>query len=73
MGVWFDLCVSGGRRCGEKRWKVGKFTIARGAVDVEANALADAEVIVGKTIVYTGANGEFELTVRKKRGVCGGG
>jgi hypothetical protein len=26
-----------------------------------------AEVMVGKTVVYTGANGEFEMTVRKKR------
>jgi hypothetical protein len=23
--------------------------------------------MVGKTVVYTGANGEFEMTVRKKR------
>ena len=36
-------------------------------VDVERNAVADAEVMVGKTVDYTGANGEFELTVRKRR------
>jgi hypothetical protein len=35
--------------------------------DVEGNAVVDAEVMVGKTVVYTVANGEFELTVRKKR------
>jgi hypothetical protein len=26
-----------------------------------------AEVMVGKTVVYTGANGEFELTVGKRK------
>jgi hypothetical protein len=36
-------------------------------VDVEGNAVVDAEVMVGKTVVYTVANGECELTVRKKR------
>ena len=27
----------------------------------------DVEVMVGKTVVYTGVNGEFEFAVRKKR------
>jgi hypothetical protein len=36
-------------------------------VDVEENAVADAEVMVGKTVVYTVANGEFELTVGKRK------
>ena len=36
-------------------------------VDVEGNAVVDAEVMVGKTAVYTGANGEF-LTQCRRRG-----
>jgi hypothetical protein len=38
---------------------LGKFTIAGRVLDVE--------VMVGKTVVYTGVNGEFEFAVRKKR------
>jgi hypothetical protein len=36
---------------------LGKFTIAGRVVDVEGNAVVDAEVMVGKTMVYTGVNG----------------
>jgi hypothetical protein len=32
-------------------------------VDESANGVADVELQVGKQTVYTGANGEFELTV----------
>jgi hypothetical protein len=46
---------------------IGKFTIAGRVVDVEGNAVVDAEVMVGKTVVYTGVNGEFELKVRKTK------
>jgi hypothetical protein len=38
---------------------LGKFTIA--------GRVVDAEVTVGKTVVHTGVNEEFELTVRKRR------
>ena len=34
---------------------------------MDGNAVADEEVMVGKTVVYTGANGEFELTVGKRK------
>lgn len=54
----------GGERIGGG---LGKFTIAGRVVDVKGNAVVDAEVMVGKTVVYTGANGEFELTVRKRK------
>jgi hypothetical protein len=43
------------------------FTIARRVVDVEGNAVADAGVMVRKTMVYTGANGEFEFTVGERK------
>jgi phosphohistidine swiveling domain-containing protein len=46
---------------------LGKFTIAGRVVDADGNAVVDAEVMVGKTVVYTRANGEFELTVRKRK------
>ena len=46
---------------------IGKFTIAGRVVDVEGNAVVDAEVMVAMTVVYTGANGEFELTVGKRK------
>jgi hypothetical protein len=46
---------------------MGKFTIAGRVVDVDGKAVVDAEVMVGKTMVYTGANGEFELTVGKRK------
>jgi hypothetical protein len=31
-------------------------------MDVEGNTVADAEVMVGKTMVYTGANGHYRET-----------
>jgi hypothetical protein len=36
-------------------------------MDVDGNAVVDAEVMEGKTVFYTGANGEFELTFRKRK------
>jgi hypothetical protein len=36
---------------------LGKFTIAGRVVDVEGNAVVDAEVMVGKTVVYTRGRG----------------
>jgi hypothetical protein len=36
-------------------------------VDSNGNGVADVELQVGKQTVYTGANGEFELTVGKRR------
>ena len=34
---------------------------------MDGNAVVDAEVMEGKTVFYTGANGEFELTFRKRK------
>jgi hypothetical protein len=36
-------------------------------VDTSGDAVADVELQVGKQTVYTGATGEFELTVGKRR------
>ena len=36
-------------------------------VDESGNGVADVELQVGKQVVYTGANGEFELTVGKRK------
>jgi hypothetical protein len=46
---------------------LGKFTIAGRVVDERGNCVAGVELQVGKTMVYTGANGEFELKVRKRK------
>jgi hypothetical protein len=62
--TWAYREGAGGERNGGR---LGKFTIVGRVVDVEGNAVVDAEVTVGKTMVYTGANGEFELTVRKRK------
>jgi hypothetical protein len=45
----------------------GKFTIPGRAVDSSGNGVADVELQVGKQTVYTGTNGEFELTVSKRK------
>jgi hypothetical protein len=49
------------------RWRVREIYDCGRVADVEGDAVVDAEVMVGKTVVYTVANGKFELTVRKKR------
>jgi hypothetical protein len=49
-----------------KNGATGKHVIASQS-DVAESLSLDAEVMVGKTVVYTGASGEFELTVKKKR------
>jgi hypothetical protein len=41
----------------------GKFTISGRVVDERGNGVADVELQVGQQTVYTGATGEFELTV----------
>jgi hypothetical protein len=65
--VWIDASVREGVGSERSGGGLGKFTISGRVVDVDGSAAVDAEVMVGKTVVYTGANGEFELTVRKKR------
>jgi len=64
--LWFDVGISGGNKCGEKRWWIRE-SYNYGEGDVEGNAVVDAEVMVGKTVVCTGVNGEFELTVAKRK------
>jgi hypothetical protein len=54
--------VNGGTHAGG----MGRFTIAGRGVDESGNGVADLELQVGKQTVYTGATGEFELTVRKR-------
>jgi hypothetical protein len=49
----------GGERSGGG---LGKFTIAGRVVDVDGNAVVDAEVMVGRTMVYKGANGHYGET-----------
>ena len=49
--LWFDVGISGGNKCGEKRWWIRE-SYNYGEGDVEGNAVVDAEVMVGKTMVY---------------------
>jgi hypothetical protein len=52
-----DVGVSGEARCGVKRWRDGKFTIAGRVLDSSGNGVAGVELQVGKQAVYIGATG----------------
>jgi hypothetical protein len=47
------------------------FSITRNVEGMRS--VVDPEMMVGKTMVYTGANGEFELTEGKRKDLCGVG
>jgi hypothetical protein len=59
--------IRDGGGAGRSGGGIGKFTIAGRVVDSNGNGVADLELQVGKQVVYTGANVEFELTVGKRK------